>query len=368
MVRTYEVGKDLTAERYQEILEAITEWFRESRPRVEARDAAEYTLQCCLRGVQVKDGVSSWTKLANSTLENRLRVAAKFDIITMQPMRTAERVVEAAPDETEGMDEEDKPKLTREQRAALRSMAADPTYQNTKGITKDTAQYGDNPQVFFTPQELVRRHRLKEGYLTDFPQLRPVASQAKLDMLLDLNLLMERLRYRQGKQGTVRDTEAQIGDITKQILALEKALNIHPDQLVKQQRDKEGGTIGEAVRRLEDSMPMELRERWFAEELLMLFQMYHQPSPRNNMGGYQLDEVGLFGATRCRTCACNKCGERNYAGLSIEEITTWLREKGLLRETVQKPNFKKRQEAHPDAQDPSLDEEPDRDPADPTVG
>jgi hypothetical protein len=368
MVRTYEVGKDLTPERYQEILEAITEWFRESRPKVEPRDAAEYTLQCCLRGVQVKDGVSPWTKLANSSLENRLRVAAKFDIITMQPMRTAEKPTE--PEAAEGAEaaDEDKPKLTREQRAALRSMTGDPTYQHSKTTTKDNAQYGDNPQVFFTPQELVRRHRLKEAYLADFPQLRSVASQAKLDMLLDLNLLMDRLRYRQGKSGTVRDTEALIGDITKQILALEKALNIHPDQLVKQQRDKEGGTIGEAVRRLEDSTPHELRERWFAEELLMLFQMYHQPSPRNNMGGYQLDEVGLFGATRCRTCACHKCGERNYAGLSIDEITVWLREKGLLREVVHKPDFKKRQEAQPDAEDPPMDEESEGDPADPAVG
>lgn len=365
MVRTYEVGQDLTEERYRDIVEAITEWFRESRPKVESREAAEYTVQCCLRGVQVKDGVSPWTKLANSSLENRLRVAAKFDIITMQPMRSAPKDPE--PEAPEGA-EEDKPKLTREQRAALRSMAGDATYQHNKATTKDNAQYGDNPQVFFTPQELVRRHRLKEAYLADFPQLRPVASQAKLDMLLDLNLLMDRLRYRQGKQGTVRDTEAQIGDITKQILALEKALNIHPDQLSKQQRDKEGGTIGEAVRRLEDSTPHELRERWFAEELLMLFQMYHQPSPRNNMGGYQLDEVGLFGATRCRTCACHKCGERNFSGLSIDEITTWLRERGLLREVVMKPDFKKRQEAQSDAEDSPLDEESERDPADPPVG
>lgn len=367
MVRTYEIGQDLTQERYQEIVEAITEWFRESRPRVEPRDAAEYTVQCCMRGVQVKDGVSPWTKLANSSLENRLRVAAKFDITTMTPLRSAEKPAEpeAAADDAEPA-EEGKQKLTREQRAALKSMAGD-GYQNPKA-TKDNAQYGDNPQVFFTPQELVRRHRLKDSYLADFPQLRSVASQAKLDMLLDLNLLMDRLRFRQGRQGSVRDTEAQIGDITKQIVALEKALNIHPDQLVKQQRDKEGGTIGEAVRRLEDSTPLELRERWFAEELLMLFQMYHQPSPRNNMGGYQLDEVGLFGATRCRTCACSKCGERNFAGLSIDEITTWLREKGLLREVVQKPNFRKRQEAQPDAQDSPLDEESERDPADPAVG
>lgn len=370
MIRTYEVGVDLSEEKYEEIVAAIAEWFRESRPKVEPREAAEYAVNCCLRGVQMKDGTSPWTKLSQSTLANRIRVAARFDIETMQPMRTRTetQIKRAADGEEVEPIEPPKMKLTREERAAIREMVTDPTYKMDKDTTKETAQYGDNPQVFFTPQELVRRNRLKDAYLKDFPQLRSVASQAKLDMLLDLNLLMDRLRFRQGKQQSIRDTEAHIGEITKQIVAIEKALNIHPDQLIKQQRDKEGGTIGEAVRRLEDSTPLEVRERWFAEELLMLFQMYHQPSPRNNMGGFQLDEVGLFGATRCRTCACAKCGERNYAGLSIEEITEWLKEKGLLRERVRKPDLTKRQEAQPDAQDPEMESESPTDSGDPAFG
>jgi hypothetical protein len=193
------------------------------------------------------------------------------------------------------------------------------------------ATYGEDPLIFFTSIELERRSRLKESYLSDFPQLRSVASESKLDMLLDLTLLLERIRFRQAKDQKGKTEEYQIQQLTKQIVELEKALNIHPDQIAKQQKEKEGGTIGEAVRRLEESTPIELRERWLAEELLVLFQMYHTPSPRSNMDGYQLDEVGLFGVTRCRTCSCPKCGNRNFAGLSIEEIEAWLAEKGFLR-------------------------------------
>lgn len=354
-VRTFTVGTDLTPERYEEIVGAITEWFRESRPKVDAVDAARYTVDCCLRGVQLKDGYSPWTKLAKSSLAARIRVAAKFDIEAMVPIRAPERTEE----QETGASEEEMPaqRLTREEKRAKAQADQDPTYAPIKDLTPKNAGYGDNPQVFFTPAELIRRNKLKEAYLADFPQLRSVASQVKLDMLLDLTLLMDRLRVRQGRQGSVADLEAQIAEITKQIVALEKALNIHPDQLSKQQKEKEGGTIGEAVRRLEDAHALELRERWFAEELLMLFQMYHQPSPRSNMGGFQIDEVGLFGATRCRTCSCSGCGQRNFAGLSIEEIETWLKQKGLIREVVYKPDSLKRsrKEAPADAPSPEMD-------------
>lgn len=365
-VRTFAVGTDLTPERYEEIVGAITEWFRESRPKIDAVDAARYAVDCCLRGVQLKDGYSPWTKLARSSLSARIRVAAKFDIDAMVPLRAKERTADEAEDDGE---EPAPQRLTRAEKRAVAQADQDPTYAPLKDVTPKTADYGDNPQVFFTPAELIRRNKLKDAYLADFPQLRSVASQVKLDMLLDLTLLMDRLRVRQGRQGSVADMEAQIAEITKQIVALEKALNIHPDQLSKQQKEKEGGTIGEAVRRLDDAHPIELRERWFAEELLMLFQMYHQPSPRSNMGGFQLDEVGLFGATRCRTCACSGCGQRNFAGLSIAEIETWLKEKGLIREMVQKPDSLKRtrKEAPADAPSPEMDPVASHDADDPAI-
>lgn len=360
-IRTYTVGQDLTQERYQELIEAIAHWFRESRPKVDAQDAAKYTLDCCLRGVQVKDGYSPWTKLALSSLSARLRVAAKFDIDSMQPIRLVK--TEKVPKPLEP--------LTKDQKKVKKLLDGDPTYAPVKDKTAADAEYGDNPQIFFTPAELIRRGKLKDAYLADFPQLRAVASQVKLDMLLDLTLLLDRIRLRQARSQSVAGSEKEISEITKKVVDLEKALNIHPDQLAKQHKEKEGGTIGEAVRRLEDTNAPELRERWFAEELLMLFQMYHQPSPRNNMGGYQLDEVGLFGMTRCRTCSCSKCGERNYAGLSIDEITNWLREKGLIREVVYKPDSLRRRAQSTevtDATDPEVDEESIGDSADASVG
>jgi len=60
--------------------------------------------------------------------------------------------------------------------------------------------------------------------------------------------------------------------------------------------------------------------------------MYHTPSPRGEGDGYQLDEIGLFGATRCATCDCAACGHTNFRGLSIEQITKYLKDKGYIVE------------------------------------
>lgn len=360
-IRTYQVGKDLSYDRYEEIIAALAEWYKEFRPKVEPYDMAKYTIDCCLNGVQMRDGVSPWSKMAQSTLATRVRQAAQFDIDTMTPLRAKPK--EARPPGEVEAGKADA-KARKEEKLIARIADADSTYDSVKGLAKADAEYGDNPQIFFTSTELIRRNRLKEGYLADFPQLRAIAAQTKLDMLLDLTLLLDRLRFRQARSQSLRDTEEQIGKITKQILDLEKALNIHPDQLAKQLKEREGGTIGEAVRRLEEAVPAELRERWFLEELLMLWQMYHQPSPRNNMGGYQLDEVGLFGATRCRTCTCSGCGQHNYAGLEIEEIGTYLKEKGLLKPVpVPKPTPPVRQENEdtPHDENPPLDTPPEGD-------
>lgn len=325
MPRIYEVGDDISPERYQEAIEKIADWFAKSRNTKEPVAAAKYNLDCCLKGVLPSDGKSPWFAMATATLTSRVRSVCRFDIDTMEPLITA--------------DEKSKLKKAKEKERLRAKREAEKVDTNLpdeyRKKVAGEAVYGEDPLVFFTSAELERRARLKEAYFSDFPQLRSVASESKLDMLLDLNLLLDRIRFRQAKDQKGKTEEFQIQQMTKQIVELEKALNIHPDQLAKQQKEKEGGTIGEAVRRLEETNAIELRERWLAEELLVLFQMYHTPSPRSNMGGYQIDEIGLFGATRCRTCSCAKCGTRNYAGLEIDEIERWLQEKGFLRTAVE---------------------------------
>jgi len=318
----YEVGTDIPIERYQEAIEKIADWFAQTRNTKEPVAAAKYYLDCCLKGVLPSDGKSPWFAMATSTLTARVRSACRFDIDTMTPLITA--------------DEKRRARKTREKEVAKARKEAATVDKNLpdeyRKKVAGEATYGDDPLVFFTSAELERRERLKGAYLKDFPQLRSVASESKLDMLLDLTLLLDRIRFRQAKDQKGKTEEFQIQQLTKQIVELEKALNIHPDQLAKQQKEKEGGTIGEAVRRLEETNAIELRERWLAEELLVLYQMYHTPSPRQNMGGFQIDDVGLFGATRCRTCECSKCGTRNYAGLKVDEIEEWLSQKGFLKE------------------------------------
>lgn len=337
MIRQYEVGKDITQERYDDILKALTEWFKSYRPKADPDESARHALDCCLRGVKLSDGQTPWSTLAQSTLASRIKAATRFDIDTMQPVPARGRVAKT-------------------QNQSLR--LTDPTYGNRNRKKPEDVVYGDNPASLYTPQELKRRSTLRDAYINEFPQLDNVASMAKLEMMLDLILLMDRLRVRVGKDVRHEDIEEQLTKITKQLVELEKALNIHADQLAKQQREKEGGTIGEAVRRYEEEVPAELRERWFAEELIMLYQMYHQKSPRTNMGGYQLDEVGLFGVTRCRTCACSSCGQRNFAGLSIDEIEEYLVEKGHIVPV----KLERAQPTRTDAEDQTMDEESEGDP------
>lgn len=343
MIRQYEVGVDLTQQRYDEILEALTEWFKSYRPKADPAESAKYALDCCMRGVKLSDGTTPWSLLAQSTLASRIKSATRFDIDTMAPVPAKGRVAKTP---TQSL------RLT------------DPTYGNRNRKKPEDVVYGDNPASLYTPQELKRRATLRDAYIAEFPQLDNVASMAKLEMMLDLILLMDRLRVRVGKDVRHEDIEEQLTKITKQLVELEKALNIHADQLAKQQREKEGGTIGEAVRRYEEEVPAELRERWFAEELIMLYQMYHQKSPRTNMGGHQLDEVGLFGATRCRTCSCSGCGQRNFAGLAIDEIEEYLVEKGhLVPVKLERANV-----TRDDAASQALDEEPEGDSDDATAG
>lgn len=323
-VKEYKVGEDLTQEEHDKIVASLAEWFVEYRPNKDPVKTALYTVECCLKGVKLKNNHVPWPRMEQASLASRIKAAASYDILTWQPIR---------PGDGEPLTVKRREKQRLLDKGARRKIADDPGYPKQYKDAAE-AEYGDNPLTFFTPAEIKRREKLEAAYLRDFPQLDSVASRAKLNMLLDLNLLMDRLRFRAAKEERIKDIEYQLQQITKQVVDLEKALNIHPDQLAKQQREKEGGTIGDAVRRFDEANPVELRERWFAEELLMLFQMYHTPSPRQNMGGYQLDEVGLFGMTRCRTCACGHCGERNYAGLKISEIEEWLVGKGYLKRTA----------------------------------
>ncbi len=321
----YEIGVDISKEMYLEVLSGLAQWFEQSRKTKEPAASAKHYLDSCMKGVKPSDG-TPWQSMAMSSLAARVRSACRYDIILMQPIVKPAEAAKAKRDRERAR--------YHEKKAAESQAKVDPNLPKEYSMAPVDVSYGDSPLVFFTTNELKRRESLKEGYLKDFPQLRSVASEAKLDMLLDLTLLMERMRFRQAKDTDKgRATESAMQSMTKQIVELEKALNIHPDQLAKQQKEKEGGTIGEAVRRLDETNPIELREKWLVEELLVLYQMYHQKSPRHNMGGYQLDEVGLFGLTRCRTCHCSSCGTRNYAGLNIEEVEDYLKKKGNLVDT-----------------------------------
>ena len=358
----YEVGKDISLERYNEILAGVITWFEEFRPNADAEAEARHALECCLLGVQLKDGKTPWSKMAKSSFETRVRLATRFDPVTMEPRRSSKSPAT----------QQNRVRQSTRARELKRILTENPTYP-AKPKVADDPQYGENPLSMFSEVELLRRDKLKQGFLDDFPQLSSIAAQSKLDMLLDLTLMMDRLRFRQLKKQSVAEIEHQLNEISKQILSLEKALNIHPDQVAKQQREKEGGSVGEAARKLEESMPYEVRERWFAEELIMMWQMFNQRSPRGNMGGHQLDEVGLFGLTRCRTCTCSGCGQKNFAGLNIEEIESYLVEHGhIVPQTTVKPRRALPVVVVPqedtDASDPGLDEAPEGDPGDTTDG
>jgi hypothetical protein len=153
-------------------------------------------------------------------------------------------------------------------------------------------------------------------------------------MLVDLHVVHERNRLKLIKGERV-DPVAMASN-TKLMTDLKKAMGIHPEQLIKRTAGDSKATIADAAGKF-DAMPPALRDQMWLEELLLLFQQYHTPSPREDGDGYQLDDIGLFGQTRCRTCACSKCGQKNFVGINIDEVTDYLAKKGTLEELEPEP-------------------------------
>lgn len=311
----YVVGKDITEERYQEAIQKIGDWFAESRVTREPVAAARLALQECLDGV-TKDG-KPWFAAALVPFDKRVKAKCRFDLATMTPLRKGTEKTRI------------KKQQQREREARKRAKAADDPLipeDIRKGLRKG-ASYGDDPSILLSTAEEKRWKALSKAYKTQFPELATVNAEAELNMLCDMHILQERNRM-QVLSGQKVDPE-QRDKLADSLQKLKRALGIHPDQLAKRVKEKEDPSISSAVARLESMGNWrEIRAGFFIEEMIQAYQMYMSLTADGS--GYQLDEVGLFGMTKCRTCACAKCGHRNFAGISIEEVERFLVDKGAL--------------------------------------
>jgi hypothetical protein len=280
--RVYEIGVDVTQELINELTLKLSDWLVQSRLDVkEPTVLARQKIRDCLEGL-TKDG-EPWYSAANSTFETRIKMACRFDVPTMQGILMA--------------DQEKKVKRDlRRKREAKKKLAAKEDSNIPDELRKElreSAKYGDNSQVFLSSEEHKRWIALRDAYQTEFPELQTINAEAELTKLLNLLIVDERqqMKLLQGQKVEVMDMKG----ITDSIVSLKKALNIHPEQVAKRSKDSQGGSIGEVVARLESrGNAKEVREKFFVEEMIQVFQMYHQPSPRHDADGYQLDELGLF--------------------------------------------------------------------------
>lgn len=322
----YTVGQDIPQAHYDALVVALADWFREWRPdHKEPAADARFRLKCCLEGTTL-DG-QPWFSHWNSSFHTRVRMLCRYDPDKMQPIKTA--------------DEKSKAKKDRERRAEtqkrLKHTAANDTLipPLTKAELKKSVNYGDNPHVFLTEGEQRVWNEYHQAYTEQFPELKTVNALAELSLLCDLHVLHERNRLKLLKGDAV--DVAAMGENTKLVADLKKALGIHPDQLSKRVQSEQGGSLGDAVAKLADPKWRALRERFWLEEQLTLYQMHVSPSPRPDGDGYQLDEIGLFGHSKCRTCHCVGCGTRNFHGIAVKEVEEYLIEKGVLEPLPDEP-------------------------------
>lgn len=313
----YEVGKDVPQERYEEILVAVADWFREWRTTVEPTADARARLRCCLDGKKMSG--EPWFTAWNSTFAARVRMLCRYDIDKMQAIRKGDEK------------RRQKKQQVRERENARRRADIGANDEHIPELTRKEldgrVKYGDKA-LPVTEAELALWEKTRDAYLEQFPELRTINAKGELSFLCDMHVVQERNRLKFLTADKGFDPHLA-SENTKQIAELKRALGIHPDQLAKRVKDTKEGSLADAVARFE-TMPPALRDKFLAEELLILWQQYHTPSPRGEGDGYQLDEVGLFGATRCATCACAKCGQRNYRGLPIDQIEAWLQHRGDL--------------------------------------
>lgn len=320
----YAVGPDISEERYNALVLKMVDWYAESRNTEEPALLVQQELRNCLLGLK-KDG-NPWHSAWNMTLAARIKVMCRFDIKAMAPLRSASQ--------------KQKTKKAREKvRKVERAAKGDPLIPpevlaliDPSENARKAAKYGDDPTLMLSTKEHDTWRELKASYTSQFPEeLGSISSQAELDTLCDLHILNERHRLKllKGTQVDPKERESVVNQLDK----LKTSLGIHPNQLAKRVKSKGDATIAAAATRmaqLEDYR--KLRARFFIEEMLQLFQMYQQLSADGL--SYQLDEVGLYGVTKCRTCACAKCGTRNFVGIAIEEVEAWLLAKGVIRVAV----------------------------------
>lgn len=315
----YEVGKDITREKYEEALLKIADWFVEWRNSDEPALLAKQLFQECMDGKTTAG--QPWFSAANSTLAARVRSKCRFDIETMTPCRSASP-------------KEKKKKAKERKQEVLRKLKEKPDLMIPDEIRKELRQdlrYGDDPSLWMTSAEQREWDILYEDYKTQHPELSAVSSKAELKMLCDTHVLMERFRALQmaGKKVDQQELEATV----KRFSALKKSLGIHPDQIKTKTKGIFDASIGEAVARFKELGEDEyrnLRERMWIEELIQLYQMYHTPNA--NGTGYQLDEIGLYGLTRSKPEPCPKCNTMVYSGLTIEDIEKYLLRKKAIEQ------------------------------------
>lgn len=309
----YKVGKDISAERWQEIILAVADWFAQVRNTKEPVVAAKRALQECLDG-KTKTG-AKWFAMATATLEARIRIKCRYDIERMAPLATADEIKKSRMSALQ-----ERKRKKREQEKIDPFIAED-----RRKELADSATYGDDPLVSLTSAEHANWQALKDAYIRQFPEeLGTIAAQGELDSLCDLHILNERHRLRLLAGHHVDPKVA--AHVVDQLDKLKTTLGIHPNQIAKRVKSRSDTTLGSAAARLETGDWRKIRQRFFAEELIQLLQMYHTPTADGT--GYQLDDIGLFGVTRCRTCECAKCHTRNFVGMSIDEIEAYLLKQG----------------------------------------
>jgi hypothetical protein len=319
--RKYEVGPDISQEKYQELVLAIADWFSKTRRTTEPAAAARKAIQDCLDGLK-SDG-SKWFEASLASLSARIKIKCNFDLDTMQPLMKAsekqkqKKERERARLERKRLKDQDDLHIPGELRAEQKQLGA-----------KRTAEYGTDPKSLLSTKELRYWEKLKRDYIQQFPELAIASAQAELEQLCDMHVLSARYRLKllNGERVDPND-RARVGE---ELLRLKKGLGILPDQLEKKVKQNTETTIAAAADKLAKlGNWRELRQRFWVEEMLQLYQMSQEPSADGL--GYQLDEIGLFGLTKCRTCHCAKCGHRNYVGISVDELENHLVKIGRIR-------------------------------------
>lgn len=317
--KEYEVGVDITQEQYNEAIQKIGDWFAEWRNTKEPVALARRTLDACLKGTKPSSG-EPWFEMASSPLASRVRSACRFDLVKMEPIRTG----------SEKYKQKREAERVRKERKRLAEREDANIPDELRADLKNSAKYGDNPHVFLSSEESKVWQELYNAYLEQFPELRTVNGRTELMTLCDLQIHLERLRFKLLKNDKSDATDPiAMASVAKQIADFKRALGIHPEQLAKRAKEETALTIGAAAAKLESMEDWrKLRLRYFAEELIQSLQK--AVTLKADGTGYQIEEFQLFAETRCRLVHCPDCGTPILGGFRMEEALNWLVKHGHL--------------------------------------